>query len=152
MKKWMFLIALLAGTLLLSACATDSADCSDLPASGPRVKITGAWTWAAASGNTAAYLVISNCGSEAEKLLSVKSNAAALAELHITTMSGDMASMNAVTQIEIPAGKKVELKSGSYHVMLMQIKQEIKAGDLVDLTLVFNTAGAIPITAPARAP
>ena len=97
-------------------------------------------------------MTISNCGPEAEQLLSVQSGSAVEAGLHNTTMSGDMSSMSAVKQIDIPAGKKVELKSGGSHVMLMQIKQEIKAGDPVDLTLVFSKAGAIKVTAPARAP
>ena len=151
MRKWLFFTALLTGALLLSACAADSADCSNLPA-GAKIKISAAWAWAAASGNTAAYMTISNCGPEAEQLLSVQSGSAVEAGLHNTTMSGDMSSMSAVKQIDIPAGKKVELKSGGYHVMLMQIKQEIKAGDPVDLTLVFSKAGAIKVTAPARAP
>ena len=39
---------------------------------------------------------------------------------------------------ELPAGQTVELKSGGYHVMLMDLKQQVKAGDTVPLTLVFE--------------
>jgi copper(I)-binding protein len=155
MKKWLFWAVLLAFALLLSGCApnsADSAECGDLPASGPRIKISGAWARTAPSVNSAAYMVISNCSSEAETLLSVQSDAADMAALHKTTMNGDMATMSEVKQIDIPAGKKVELKSGDLHVMLMGIKQEIKAGDVVNLTLMFSKAGAIKVSAPARAP
>jgi hypothetical protein len=38
--------------------------------------------------------------------------------------------------LELPAGKAVELKPGGYHVMLMDLKQQLKAGDTVPLTLV----------------
>ena len=44
--------------------------------------------------------------------------------------------MRAVPGLELPAGKPVDLKPGGYHVMLMDLKQPLKAGDTVPLTLV----------------
>jgi copper(I)-binding protein len=44
--------------------------------------------------------------------------------------------MRAVPGIELPAGKTVELKPGGLHVMLMDLKQPLAAGDSVALTLV----------------
>ncbi len=151
MRRWMLLVACLA-VLLLPACTADAADCSDLPANGPKIKISGAWAWAASSANTAAYMVISNCSGESDKLIGALTDSATAATLHNTTMSGDMTTMNDIGQLEIPAGKKIELKSGGYHVMLIQIKHEIKAGDPVDLTLMFSKAGKIRLSVPARAP
>jgi len=43
-----------------------------------------------------------------------------------------------VPAVELPAGKTVELKPGGYHVMLMDLKQQVKEGDTVPLTLVFE--------------
>jgi copper(I)-binding protein len=40
--------------------------------------------------------------------------------------------------LDLPAGKTVELKSGGYHVMLMDLKQQMKDGDIVPLTLVIE--------------
>jgi copper(I)-binding protein len=45
--------------------------------------------------------------------------------------------------LEIPAGGEVTLKPGSYHVMLMDLKQPLKAGDKVPLTLTFKGAGTV---------
>jgi len=40
--------------------------------------------------------------------------------------------------LPLPAGKTVELKPGGFHVMMMELKAPIKAGDTVPLTLVFE--------------
>ena len=47
--------------------------------------------------------------------------------------------------LEIPAGKSVELKPGGYHIMFMQLKQQLKAGDTVKGVLTFEKAGAMPV-------
>ncbi len=53
-------------------------------------------------------------------------------------MDGDVMKMREVPGIDLPAGKTVELRPGGYHVMLMDLKGAIKAGDPVPLTLVFE--------------
>jgi hypothetical protein len=45
-----------------------------------------------------------------------------------------------VEGIALPAGKTVALEPGGYHIMLMELKQTLKAGDTVPLTLVIETA------------
>jgi copper(I)-binding protein len=55
-------------------------------------------------------------------------------------MEGDTMRMRAVTGLDLPAGKAVELKPGGYHIMLMDLKQPIKAGDTVAITLVIEDA------------
>jgi copper(I)-binding protein len=180
MKKWgRFLGLIMSASLLLAACApaADSADCANLPAGGPTIKIDGAWSRAAdvsmssamdtptagatamsggmnmgVSVSSAAYFVINNCGAEADTLLSVASDVAGSTGMHITQTINNVTSMTEVQKIEIPAGKKVEFKEGGYHVMLMNLKQSINPGDPVNLTLTFEKAGQIKVTAPARAP
>ena len=44
--------------------------------------------------------------------------------------------MRAIPGLDLPAGKAVELKPGGYHVMLMDLKQQMKEGEIVPLTLV----------------
>ena len=70
------------------------------------------------------------------KLLSVSSPVAGVAEIHEMAMQGDTMRMRAVPSLELPAGQAVELKPGGYHLMLMDLKQQLKAGDSVPLTLV----------------
>jgi len=70
------------------------------------------------------------------KLLSVSSPLAGVAEIHEMAMEGTTMRMRPVPSLELPAGKMVELKSGGYHVMLMDLKQQLKAGDTVPIVLV----------------
>lgn len=70
-------------------------------------------------------------------LVSVSSPAAGVVEIHEMSMDGDVMKMRALTQgLALPAGKAVELKPGGYHVMLMDLKRQLKAGDTVPVTLV----------------
>jgi hypothetical protein len=53
-------------------------------------------------------------------------------------MEGNVMKMRAVPGLDLPAGKAVELKPGGYHVMLMDLKQQVKAGDTVPISLVIE--------------
>jgi periplasmic copper chaperone A len=98
----------------------------------------------------AAYLVIQNNGATEDKLLSAESEAAKMVELHESMESGGMMSMAPVPNIPIPANGKVELKPGSFHMMLMGLTRPLKTGDKVQLTLNFEKAGKIPVTAEVK--
>ena len=86
------------------------------------------------------------------KLVSASSPVAGVVEVHEMVMDGNVMKMRAVTGLELPAGKAVELKPGGYHVMLMDLKQELKAGDSVPLTLVIEGAGGKRETLEVKAP
>lgn len=73
------------------------------------------------------------------RLVEVKSSVAGVAEIHEMAMQGDTMKMRAVPGLDLPAGKLVELKPGGYHVMLMDLKRQIKPGESVPLTLVFES-------------
>jgi len=97
----------------------------------------------------AAYLVIQNNGA-ADKLLSVTSDIVQTIELHESMMSGNMMQMSPLPNIEVPANGKVELKPGGFHLMLIGLTRPLKVGDKVQLTLNFEKAGRIPVTANVR--
>ena len=88
------------------------------------------------------------------RLVAAKSSVANVVEIHEMAMVGDMMKMRAIPGIDVPAGKAVELKPGGYHVMLIDLKGQIKAGDTVPITLVFEGADkkqqTVEIKAPAR--
>ncbi len=98
----------------------------------------------------AAYLVIQNNGATEDKLLSAESDAAKVVELHESMESGGMMSMAPVPNIPVPANGKVELKPGGFHMMLMGLTRPLKTGDKVQLTLNFEKAGKIPVTAEVK--
>jgi copper(I)-binding protein len=96
---------------------------------------------------SAAYFVIVNDGGEEDSLIGVSSDAARDVSLHQTRYKDDIAEMVMIQEIVIPAGKTIELRPGSYHVMLVGVKQDLVAGDTIELTLRFKKSGEIPVTA-----
>ena len=71
------------------------------------------------------------------KLVSASSPAAGVVEIHEMAMDGDMMKMRALPAgVDLPAGKAVEFKPGGIHIMLMDLKKPLSAGDMVAVTLV----------------
>jgi len=104
------------------------------------------------SSTSAAYMVINNRGRQADKLLSITSDAAESAEMHLSQTENDITSMKMVTEIMIPPKGKTELKPGSYHIMLIRLKHNLHPGDEVILKLHFEKSGEIEIAAEVREP
>ncbi|HLW05650.1 MAG TPA: copper chaperone PCu(A)C [Azoarcus sp.] len=74
------------------------------------------------------------------RLLEVRSPAAETVELHTMEMEDDVMRMRSVDTIELTAGEPVELRPGSFHVMLIGLVEQAKEGDTIPLTLVFESA------------
>jgi copper(I)-binding protein len=61
-----------------------------------------------------------------------------------------MMGMQPVERLEIPAGGSVQLKPGSYHIMLIGLKEDLKAGDTIEITLTFENAGELALSVPVK--
>jgi copper(I)-binding protein len=100
-----------------------------------------------------AFMKITSAGGG--KLLSVSSPVAGVAEVHEMAMEGTTMRMRAIPSLALPAGQAVDLKPGGYHVMLMDLKQQLKAGDMVPLSLVIEGKDGkretLQLQAPVRA-
>jgi len=60
--------------------------------------------------------------------------------------------MYQVPAVDVPAGGEVQLKPGSFHVMLFGLTRDLKEGDTVDVSLQFEKAGTVPVRAVVRKP
>lgn len=87
---------------------------------------------------TGAFMQITSA--QGGKLVSAASSVAGVTEIHEMKMEGSTMKMAAIPALDLPAGKAVELKPGGYHVMLMDLKQALKEGDSVPLTLTVQGA------------
>ena len=86
------------------------------------------------------------------KLVSASSPVAGVVEIHEMAMDGNVMKMRAVANgLDLPAGKAVALQPGGYHVMLMDLKQQLKPGDTVAVTLVIEGAGKVRETVEVQA-
>ena len=103
------------------------------------------WARASAGMTGAVYLTVKNDGDTADKLLAVRTPVAGSAELHTTTMDGNVMKMRPVLDIPVAAHGTAELKPGGMHVMLMDLRAPLKQGDKFPLTLKFEKAGDISV-------
>jgi len=112
--------------------------------------ISHPWARPTAEGqkNGAAYFSIKNGGTEADKLVSAESPVAEKTELHQTVDEGGVMKMLPATGgVEVQPGAVVEFKPGSYHVMLLGLKQRLEEGQTIPLTLAFAKAGSVSVEA-----
>src|SRR3954462_5493247 len=110
--------------------------------------VTSPWTRATPGGAKIAggYLKISNNGATPDRFIGAKSDVADHAELHEMSMSDGVMKMRPLPNgLEIKPGETVELKSGGYHLMFMDLKQPLKAGESVHATLQFEKAGSMEV-------
>lgn len=105
---------------------------------------------AAAKQTGAVYMNIANTGA-ADKLLKAETDVAGTVELHTVVKENGMMQMRPVTAIDVPANGSVQLKPGSFHVMLIGVNQELKPGDKITVKLTFEKAGEREIQAEIRA-
>jgi copper(I)-binding protein len=119
------------------------------------INVGNAWARATAPGQTAAGAYMELVSTTDAALVGVETPVAAKAELHSMSMDGGVMRMRAVNQIDLPARKPVKLAPGGFHVMLLDIKNPLKAGDKIPLTLTVRGAGAalsmIKVEAEVRA-
>jgi copper(I)-binding protein len=101
-----------------------------------QVEVKDPWMRATVSQQQAAGAFMRLSSAQGARVLKVTSPVAGVAEIHEMSMVDNMMHMHAVDALEVPAGKTVELKPGGYHIMLQDLKQTIKEGDAVPLTLV----------------
>lgn len=129
---------------ILSAGAAASAH--EITAGDIRIKHPVARATVPGQPAGAAYLSIENRGKSADKLLSVESTAAKSVQIHTMSMEGNVMKMREVGALSLPPGATVSMKPGDgYHIMLMGLKQALKPGDQVPLTLTFEKAGKVEV-------
>ena len=100
-----------------------------------QVSVKDPWVRATVAGQKATGAFMQIADPAGGKLVSASTSVAGVVELHEMSMEGTTMKMRAVPAIDLPAGKPVELKPGGLHVMLMDLKKPLNAGDTVPVTL-----------------
>ncbi len=107
------------------------------------VKVEGAWARATVQGQKGTGAFMSITAAQGTRLVGVSTPVAGVAEVHEMKMEGDVMRMRAVPALDLPAGKTVQLKPGSYHLMLMDLKTPLLKDSTVPLTLRFKNAAGV---------
>ena len=148
---WLALVG--AALLLTSACAPSSPAPTPTTAQRPAgISVDGAWARAAsgAGATSAIYLKIHNAGTADDQLIGARSDAARTVEVHRSSMDNGIMRMSPAGPVPVPAGGDVALEPGGLHVMLMDLPADLAEGSKIDLTLVFEVAGDVPVRVPVR--
>lgn len=103
-----------------------------------QVEVSQAWVRATVAQQKATGAFLQLKAKSDSRLVEASATVAGVVELHEMVMDGNVMKMRALPVLDLPAGKTIELKPGGLHVMLMDLKQPIKAGDKLALTLVFE--------------
>lgn len=137
------------------ASTTDHDESGDAPANMTMhgdLKIEKAWMRPATIGGTiGAFVSITNAGKQTDALIETSSPVARFGEIHETLKDGDVMRMQRTFRIEIPAGQKLELKPGGYHIMFITLTRDVKAGETIPVDLVFERAGKVTVSAEVMA-
>lgn len=100
--------------------------------------------------NTGAFMVIRNAGSTDHKVLKAESPVAKAVELHNHVNDNGVMRMRPVADIELKAKGEAVLKPGSLHIMLIGLKQDLKEGEVVPITLKLDDGSSTKVEAPVR--
>lgn len=123
--------AILRTVVALSLAGAATAACA-------QVSVSDAWVRGTVAGQKATGAFMQLKSSADTALVSAASPVAAVVEIHEMKMDAGVMKMSAVRSLAVPAGKTTELKPGGYHVMLMELRQPLKEGETVPVTLNFE--------------
>lgn len=138
-------LVLLALVGALVACGDDGGRATG--EGTPSIMVARAFIPTPAGANGALYFDIANEGDGADRLVAASTDVADEAELHETTTSDDgLMRMEALDEVEVPAGETVTFEPGGRHVMLLGV-EELAEGDTVEVVLTFEESGDIVVEA-----
>jgi copper(I)-binding protein len=117
-----------------------------------QVTVGEPWVRATVSQQKATGAFMTLTSAQGARLIAASSPAAGVVEVHEMKMVDDVMRMRQITALELPAGKPVALSPGGYHLMLMELKQPLKEGDKVPLTLEIEDAQKVRSKVVVEAP
>jgi copper(I)-binding protein len=117
-----------------------------------QVTVKDPWVRATVPAQKATGAFMQITSAQDARLVEAKSPVAGVVEVHEMVMEKDVMKMRAVKSLDLPAGKTVELKPGGYHVMLMDLKEQMKEGATVPVTLVIEGKDKKRSTVEVKAP
>jgi copper(I)-binding protein len=101
----------------------------------------------AGAHNGAAYFMLMNHGNTADRLMSLTTPVAGKAEIHREEVTNGVMRMRPTGPLLLEPGEMITLKPGGFHVMLLDLKEPLKAGGHFPLTLTFEKAGEMTLEA-----
>ncbi len=139
---------------LLTACwlVFNPAIAHDFKAGSLEIKHPWARPTVATMKNGAAYMLIFDSSETADRLVSATTPVAERVEFHTNSMEGGVVRMRQLEAVDVPAQGHATLEPGKTHLMLVSLKNQLKAGDSFPLDLVFEKAGPVTVMVAIQKP
>jgi len=111
-----------------------------------------AWVRATPPGarTTAIYLTLSNTGSSDMKLVAASAEISERLELHTHKHADGMMKMQQVDFIALPSGSEALLAPHGDHIMVFDLSEPLKEGEMITLTLSFGDGSEQVVEVPVR--
>ena len=140
MRRVIAILGFMSGLLIATAAIAHEVTSKGVTVAHP-------WARATPGGSTVgvAFMEIKTAADTTDRLVSVSSPVAGRVEVHTHIMEGDVMKMRRLDGLDLKPGESHVLKPSGEHIMLFDLKQPLKEGDLVKLTLVFEKAGPIEV-------
>lgn len=117
-------------------------------------KVTVSEQWIkAADGMTSLFGTVTNDTDEDRTIVKAASDEAGMVQLHetVSTDSGGTTMQQKKGGFPLPAHQSKVLEPGGDHVMLMDLKKKLRAGDTVEVTLTLDDGTTVDVDAPVKA-
>ena len=118
------------------ACAAALFGATLMTTAHAQVTVADPWVRATVPQQKATGMFARVTAAKGGKVVAASSPVADVVEIHEMAMDQNVMRMRSIAALDLPAGQSVELKPGGFHVMLMGLKQQVKEGDTVPVTLV----------------
>lgn len=99
---------------------------------------------------SSAYMTLANSSEKSVTLVGASSKISARIEIHEHSMSNGMMNMRQVESIVIGSKETVILQPSGLHLMIFDIKEPVKHGDLITLTLHFSSHPSVEVQLPVQ--
>jgi copper(I)-binding protein len=135
-------LACLISALTAIAAATEEAG----------VSVRDAWVREAPPGVAvmAGYMLLQNNTSRRQVLVAARSSGFETVMIHRTIGKGGMTGMEYAPQIDLLPNASLLFAPGGYHLMLLNPKRTLRAGDRVDVRLEFRGGLVLPVAYEVR--
>lgn len=126
-KLFLQLISLAVAVFLLSACEVNN-----------HVAVIDAWARASVPGQSVGAAYMTFISADDSTFIRAETPIASSVEIHSMTMDNGVMKMRMLPEMPLKAGKEEKLAPGGFHLMLFDLKKQLKAGEKIDLTLTFR--------------
>lgn len=145
-------LTLCVGTSVIAATAASTAPTSSSEVAPVSVKVDDAWVRATVPQQQATGAFMRLTAPSDMSLVGAASDAAAAVEIHEMAMQNEVMRMREVPKVALPAGQTVELKPGGYHIMLLDLKTQVKEGAQIPMALTFENSEGVRSTVSVQVP